>query len=207
MSTLIDQVGEMADAIHEARVGQARLVVALSGAPGVGKSTLAAEVAKRLNVQKCSAIVVPQDGFHLDNRLLEHRNLLQRKGSPASFDSAGFLHLVRRLKTPAGVVFPIFDRAKDIAIAGAGHVPAECQVVIVEGNYVLLDEAPWSDLAPLWDLTVSLHLPLPDLRARLIQRWLDQGLSRAAATRRAEQNDIPNAERVSARELPADIVL
>jgi pantothenate kinase len=71
----------------------------------------------------------------------------------------------------------------------------------------LFDEAPWRDLAGLWDVTVMLEVPMPEIRARLIQRWLSHGLSRAAATRRAESNDIPNAQRVVARALPAQVAL
>ncbi len=86
-------------------------------------------------------------------------------------------------------------------------VPAACEVVIVEGNYLLFDEAPWRDLAGIWDIAARLDVPMPEIRARLIQRWLSHGLSRAAATRRAESNDIPNAQRVLDRSLPADLML
>ena len=130
-----------------------------------------------------------------------------RNGAPETFDAAGFIYLVRRLKAGVDVYAPIFDRVRDISIAGAVEVPAKTPVVIFEGNYLLLDEAPWTDLAPLWDLTVSLNVPLPELRARLIQRWLSHNLSRAAATRRAESNDIPNAERVIDHSLPPDLTI
>ena len=86
-------------------------------------------------------------------------------------------------------------------------MPADCPVVIVEGNYLLFDEYPWAQLAPLWDLTAYLDVPMEDLRSRLIQRWLNHGLSRTAATKRAEGNDIPNAQRVIDRTLPADLIL
>jgi fructokinase len=86
-------------------------------------------------------------------------------------------------------------------------VGPEARVVICEGNYLLFDEDPWRELVPLWDLTARLDVPLRELRARLIQRWLDQGLSRAAATRRAEGNDVVNARRVIERELPAQLLL
>jgi fructokinase len=60
------------------------------------------------------------DGFHLDNRLLIARGLLARKGAPETFAASAFVHLVRRLKEEQEVVYPVFDRALDIAIAGAG---------------------------------------------------------------------------------------
>lgn len=207
MNSITEQVNVLADFIHSARAGRPRLVVALAGAPGSGKSTLASELSRRLTAQKCQSCVVPLDGFHLDNVVLETMGALGRKGAPDTFDSAGFLHLVRRLKTPADVVYPIFDRARDLSIAGAGLVPSDCPVVLVEGNYLLFDQAPWSDLADLWDISVQLSVPLPELRARLIQRWLDHGLSRMAATNRAERNDLANANLVISQSLPADINL
>lgn len=204
---LTKQVNLLSDRIGPLRDKPGRVLVAVSGPPASGKSTLAEELARRLNAQKCLTTVVPQDGFHLDNQVLEARGDLGRKGAPHTFDGAGFVHLVRRLKEKADVVVPVFDRSRDLAIAGARVVPAEAEVIIVEGNYLLFDEAPWFNLAPLWSLSVQLHVPLPELRARLIQRWLGHGLSSAAAKRRAESNDIPNAQAVLDQALGADVTL
>ena len=205
MIDLTPQVNLLSDRIQDLRNGPARVIVAIAGPPASGKTTLAEELARRLNAQKCLTSVVPQDGFHLDNAVLEARGDLPRKGAPHTFDGSGFVHTVRRLKERVDVAVPVFDRSRDIAIAGARIVSAETEVVVVEGNYLLFDEAPWFNLAPLWTLKVRLDVPVPELRARLIQRWLGHGLSSAAATRRAESNDLPNAEAVQARALPADI--
>ncbi len=205
MIDLTMEVNDLSERVHQLRELQDRVLVAVSGAPGSGKSTLAAELARRLNLQKCPTIVVPMDGFHLDNAILDARGLRNRKGAPETFDAAGFVYLIRRLRTGLEVIAPIFDRARDLSVAGAIVIPQDCPVVIVEGNYVMLDEAPWTDLAPLWDLTVHLDVPMPELRGRLIQRWLSHNLSRAAATRRAESNDIPNAQRVVEKALPCDV--
>lgn len=204
---LTPAVNAVADRVHDLLDGRPRLLVALAGAPGSGKSTLAAEVARRLNAQRIPTEVVPMDGFHLDNAVLDARGLRARKGAPETFDAAGFLHLIGRLRAGGEVIAPLFDRSRDLAIAGAQVVPAAARVVLCEGNYLLFDEDPWRGLAPLWDLSVRLDVALPELRQRLIQRWLDHGLSGAAATRRAEMNDIPNAARVAARALPAQVTL
>jgi len=200
-------INPLAEMVHEAAAKKPRVIVGVAGAPGSGKSTLASELARRLERQKLKARIVPMDGFHLDNVVLDQRGLRTRKGAPETFDARGFVLLIKRLARGEEVVAPVFDRARDIAIAGAQLVEADAQVVIVEGNYLLFDEAPWSELARIWDVSAYLDVPLPELRARLIARWLGHGLSRTAATQRATYNDVPNAQRVIDRVLPADLVL
>ena len=205
MNTLTNHVNTLAERVLDQ--DSPRFLVGIAGAPASGKSTLASELARRLNAQGRKAVVVPMDGFHLDNKILDARGLRPRKGAPETFDADGFLHLVRRLRDTAEVVAPMFDRTRDLSVAGAIAIPASCPVIIVEGNYLMFDEAPWEFLAPLWDLTVRVEVPMPQLRARLIHRWLSLNHSRAAATRRAESNDIPNAQRAVANALPCEITL
>lgn len=202
------RVNMLAARIHQLRDQRAeRLVVALCGAPASGKSTLAREIARRLNSQKCPTAIMPMDGFHLDNAVLDDIGLRARKGAPETFDAHGFVHCIKRIKSGETVAVPVFDRGRDIAVAAASLVPGDIPVVLVEGNYLMFSEDPWARLAPLWDLSAWLDVPLPELRARLIQRWLTHGLSRAAATRRAESNDLPNASRIIENLLPCDVVV
>jgi len=103
-----------------------------------------------------SAAVVPMDGFHLDNRLLDARGLRSRKGAPETFDVGGFKHLVSRIAAgDQDVIYPVFDRHRDIAIAGAAELTTDVQTVIFEGNYLLLDHPHWTELAQFWDYTLS----------------------------------------------------
>lgn len=186
---------------------EGRRLVALAGAPASGKSTMAEALAQALHRAGACPHVVPMDGFHLDNRLLEANGLLARKGAPETFDAAGFVHLVARLKGEGDVVYPLFDRAHDIAVAGAGHLGAECDVVVVEGNYLLFDADPWRALLPLWDMSIRIAPDIDVLRARLIARWTDLGLSMNDAIARAEGNDLENAKVIAAKALPADVTL
>lgn len=202
-----NEINDLSDQIHSLLTKQDRVLVAISGAPASGKSTLAEALAKRLCQQKVDAVVVPMDGFHLDNNILDSRDLEQRKGAPETFDADGFVSLIKRLKRNVEVFAPAFDRSRDVSIAGAIEVPADCQVVIVEGNYVMFNEPKWRPLAKLWDLTVKLDVPFEMLRARLIHRWLALNHTRAVATRRAESNDIPNAERMMQNALPCDVII
>ena len=203
-SDLIPQLLARFDAAQPA--GRRRLV-ALAGGPASGKSTLAETLADALRNVGRDVAVVPMDGFHLDNTLLTQWGLLARKGAPQTFDAAGFVHLVRRLKSEPEVIFPHFDRSRDIAIAGSGCVTESCDTVIVEGNYLLFDADPWRELAALWDVSVRIDLPLDVLRDRLVARWLAYGLDPQAALARAEMNDLTNARSVAQQALPADITV
>jgi len=182
-----------------------RRLVALSGAPGSGKSTLSQPLAAALTARGIPAEVVPMDGFHLDNALLETRGLLARKGAPESFDLGGFRRMCQALRDEDHVIYPLFDRRRDIAIAGAAQVGPECRVAVIEGNYLLFDAPGWRELAGLWDVSIRLEVPLAELEARLVRRWLDLGLQQEAAVARARQNDLANAERIAAAQLAADL--
>ncbi len=195
------------DAIRVAPRQSRRRLVALVGPPASGKSTLADRIAEELTASGCETHIVPMDGFHLDNRILDQRGLRARKGAPETFDSNGFLALVRRLADTPELYYPLFDRSRDISIAGAGYIPSSCDTVLVEGNYLLLDQPVWRELNEIWDFSLMLS-PDPDtLRTRLIQRWIDHGLSREDAVARAETNDLPNAELVLEQSLPASLQL
>ena len=114
--------------------GSGRSLVAIAGAPASGKSTLAAEMTGALRQAGRKARLIPMDGFHLDNAVLEARGLLSRKGAPETFDADGFIVLMNRVKTGEEVVYPTFDRVRDHSIAGAAVIDVNCDLVVVEGN-------------------------------------------------------------------------
>lgn len=206
MSQHLNTLAALSDLILNASRKSERRLVALAGAPGGGKSTLAEHLSTALTQRGCRAQVVPMDGFHLDNGLLSKMGLLSRKGAPETFDVRGFARLSAALGADTPVYYPLFDRSRDIAIAGAGQLDDACDTVIVEGNYLLLDAPLWRDLTPFWDVRVQLDVPMPVLRQRLIDRWVQEGLSQMAATARAEGNDLINARAVQTQALPCDVV-
>lgn len=186
---------------HIAALIGGRVIVAIAGAPGSGKSTLAAQVVAKLS----NAVLVPMDGFHLDNTVLKKRGLLNRKGAIETFDAHGFAALVGRLANPAQeVVYPIFDRNREIALAGAGVVDPEHKFVVIEGNYLLADTNPWNDI--VYDLTVALDVPEPILRQRLTARWRALGQDKASVARHLA-NDLANARFIAQNARSADLVI
>ena len=147
------------------------------------------------------------DGFHLDNRLLDIDGSRFEKGSPETFDPAGILRLVAAMQDDSDLIYPLFDRSRDIAIAGAGRLPATCQTVLIEGNYLLHDAHIWRDMAAHWTLSIALTPPRTLLQTRLVQRWRHHGMTLEDAKVRAEQNDLKNADLVLEHMLQADLTL
>lgn len=182
-----------------------RSVTAVCGPPGAGKSTLSDELAARLNERDPgSAAVFPMDGYHYDDLILNARGWRPRKGAPHTFDVGGFRHMLMRLKQNEEdeIAVPVFDRSIEIARNSARVIPKTVRHLIVEGNYLLLDEAPWRDLDPLFDTTVFLSVPLAELERRLAERW--QNLPEADRKAKLEENDLPNARQVVSGSLPAE---
>ena len=180
-----------------------RRLVALVGPPASGKSTLAEKLVSA-DPKWC---VLPMDGFHLDNRVLDQRGLRTRKGAPQTFDAAGFQQMVQRAGQPGEVIYPLFDRSRDVSVNCAAVIGPEIDTVIVEGNYLLLNDPAWQGLHRMWDFSIMLDVAKDVLEQRLMQRWLDHGYSATDAQAKMLSNDMPNAELVLSHSAPPDIAI
>ncbi|WP_054008263.1 nucleoside triphosphate hydrolase [Cypionkella psychrotolerans] len=195
---------ELAEIIRAKAQGKGRFLTALAGPPGAGKSTLAAELVAALGQ---GAKAVPMDGFHYDDAVLLARGARDRKGAPDTFDAQGFFHLLKRLRVEEEVAIPLFDRDLEISRAGADIVTATDRLLVVEGNYLLLNETPWPEAAPLFDLTVWIDVPEAELDRRLQTRWAHYGKTPAEARAWIDSNDLPNIRRVTQNSRAADLVI
>lgn len=202
----MSEIASIAAAIFKRAGKSPRCIVAIAGPPGSGKSTIAESLLKVL--PESSAVVVPMDGFHFDDIVLNQRGLRQRKGAPDTFDYRGFAALLRRLRAAEPeVAIPVFDRSVELSRAGAAIVDSDVKFILVEGNYLLLDEQPWAELESLFDFSIFLDVPRGELERRLMERWRGHGKSDDEARAWIASNDMPNIERVLARRRRADLMI
>lgn len=179
-----------------------RRLLGITGAPAAGKSTLAGSLVAALAPE---AVLVPMDGFHLAAAQLRRLGRLDRKGAPDTFDAAGYLALLHRLRDRAeDVVYaPEFRREIEEPIAGAIAVPREVPLAITEGNYLLY----WNDVRELLDEVWFVDLDEPTRLARLIERHMAYGRTRAEAEQRTYGSDQRNAELIMATRMNADLIV
>jgi pantothenate kinase len=183
-----------------ARTG--RRIIGIAGAPGAGKSAYAARLVAGSTVP---AVQVPMDGFHLADSALVALGLRDRKGAPETFDAWGYAALLARLRSVTETVWaPGFERGLEQPLAGAIAVPPEVELVVTEGNYLLLDRPEWRAVRAELDEAWFLDLDDDVRRARLVARHVEFGKSPDAAELWVARVDEPNAALVSASRDRAD---
>ena len=194
--------------LDEALRSGSRRMLGIAGAPGAGKSTLAARLVRQLGEQ---AVLVPMDGFHLADAALERLGRLGRKGAPDTFDAGGYVSLLQRLRTArpqdAPVWAPMFDRELEQPLAGAIEVGAEVPLVITEGNYLLLEDGPFAQVRAMLDACWFVEVPEELRLERLIARHERFGKSPQAAREWALGPDEANARLVAGTRDRADVVV
>jgi pantothenate kinase len=176
------------------------------GAPGSGKSTLARRIADEVGE---AARLVPMDGFHLAGAELHRLGRQDRKGAVDTFDAAGYVALLRRLRDPVEevVYVPEFRREIEEPIAGAIAVPRATRLVVTEGNYLLVDDGPWGAVRGLLDETWFVA-PDDGVRIeRLVARHVAHGRTPEAARAWTLGTDQRNAEMVALTRGRADVVV
>jgi pantothenate kinase len=184
-----------------------RALLGICGAPAAGKSTLAERLVTALGPE---SVHIGMDGFHLAQVELARLGRTERKGAPDTFDGAGYVNLLRRLRArPDGEVVyaPGFRRDLEEPIAGAVPVGPEIRLIVTEGNYLLVNEPPWQPVRDLldeaWFLAAS-----PDTRHEwLIARHRAFGRSLAEARERTFGSDEHNAVLIEATRGAADVVV
>ncbi len=208
MNTTSPRFGALADQLRaESRDG--RVLVAVAGEPGAGKTTFVRRLAAELERLGVATGVLPMDGFHLSNAVLEKLGRRQRKGAIDTFDADGYVHLLERVSAgeARAVYAPGFDHGAGEPVAGSIAIEPGCAVVLTEGNYLLDPTEPWDRVPELadhaWYVTVDDALR----RERLIARHIASGKPPEVARRWVAAVDEPNAERIRTTAVRAELIL
>lgn len=207
---MMDEVSPLLNAARDRRY-----LVGIAGPPGSGKSTFAQQLADKVNrTDPGIAAVIGLDGFHLTNAELDRRGLRPRKGAPATFNAAGLIDLLSRLwQGDQTITAPIYSRELHEPVPDGVRIEPSVKLVIVEGNYLLLDEPPWSALRGrgqgrgLLDECWYLDVPEEVCMDRVHQRHIRGGCTPELAAHKIETNDRPNYQVVAGTRSRADRVI
>ncbi len=204
---LADQKAALARIQEHLEKASERVLIGIIGKPGAGKSTLSKFLMGKL--PKDLVTVVPMDGYHLSNKVLKDLKRSDRKGAPDTFDVAGFVSLVKRIRSEQtqNIYYPIFDRAIEESIAAQGVVTSATKVVIIEGNYLLHDEGGWEVLNDLLDESWMVDVDDDKRISRLISRHIAYGKDPEAAKAWAKGTDEVNAKLIERGRTRADFVV
>lgn len=183
-----------------------RILLGVAGSPGSGKSTFSACLADALGSE---ALVVPMDGFHLGNAIIDGTPLRHRKGAPDTFDVGGYLSLLQRLvRRDEEVVYaPDFRRTIDEPVAASLAIPAAVPIIVTEGNYLLSDGPRWRQVRAQLDEVWFIDTPHSLRLARLVERHIRYGMDRAAAEAWANGPDAANDRLIEATRSRADRII
>ena len=198
------------------RAAGRRILVMLAAPPGAGKSTLVSFLEKlsRERPGLCPVQAVGMDGFHRRQEyLLTHSTvrdgreirMVEIKGAPVTFDLEKLASAIRRVRSGETCGWPVYDRLLHNPVEDA--VTVDGDIVLLEGNYLLLDEEGWRDLSAYADYTVSVSAGETLLRKRLIERKILTGVAEDAAVRFVDFSDMPNVRLCLEKSRPADLRL
>jgi pantothenate kinase len=207
VSALIDLILEKTNQDGRKR----RYMVGITGSPGSGKSTLSAllvdEVNKRARKNICA--LVPMDGFHMRNKKLIELGLRDLKGIPDTFEAQSFVDMLGELAAVPmkTVLCPAFDRTIEEPVENAIEVSTEHSVLVIEGNYLLLQKSPWNKVRPLLDEVWFIAADEDVILPRLIERHVAGGKTTDGAREKVNSTDLPNARLIEATRQLADRVI
>ena len=175
-----------------------RFLLAITGVPGSGKSTLANLLMKNTNevLKEERAIVIPMDGYHYHNDILVEKGLLSLKGIPQTFDAQRFVMLIKEIASEKieQIYCSSYDRAIHNPVERSILIENKHKIIIVEGNYLLLDTYPWNELSELFSESWFIETPPTTTKERLISRHVLTGRSVEEALSKINSTDAPNAE-------------
>ncbi|EKV06635.1 hypothetical protein PDIG_68920 [Penicillium digitatum PHI26] len=216
---------------HAGAHPKSRFLVAIAGIPGSGKTTTAEAVVQQLNHSSTSrAALLSMDGFHLSRAALDQlpnpKDAHIRRGAPWTFDVSRFVAFISRLRawadeTPLAapssgtwsladvISAPTFDHESKDPVENGISITPDVEIIIIEGNYLLLDDPGWREIVGLVDYRVFVDSDPLDARSRLAERHLRAGIEKTLADgyHRVDSNDFLNAISIRDKLLTPDMVV
>ncbi len=199
-----------------------RLLIAVGGPPGVGKSVFAEQlnwlVYKQMMHQEAHSVALPMDGFHFPNKYLEAHfrklpdgqeiRLLDVKGQPDTLDIPGLKRHLHHLRDHKEVVdWPGYSRFAHDVVPNKYRIPLISNFVVVEGNYLLVDRGPFAGLPELFDVKIYVDGPAPMIMMKLMERHIKGGKTVEDAKSWVKRIDLPNARIAESTKASADVVV
>jgi pantothenate kinase len=207
VDALVDELLDASDAAYEQ--GR-RYILGVAGIAGSGKSTLAARLVDACNKKRDihPAVFIPMDGFHFPNHTLERQNWTQRKGAPFTYDANAYLALLERYRSAEEVGdYPVYDRHVHEPVPSKTPVTAQTRLLITEGQYLLLDQYPWSRLTDILDAGWWLDTPTGTARRWVINRHIQTGRTPERARQKYIENDAINTQLVLKNRRKPDLIV
>ncbi len=208
---IADWLWPRSDAFH-------RQMIAVAGPPGAGKSSFCAILAGVVNARASAeiAVVVGLDGWHYPNAyLLSHTAVIDEqtvtlrsiKGRPETYDAAAMGAALEQMRAGGQVKYPLYSRITHDPIPNAGQVSAHHRLVLVEGNYLLLNRPPWDALLPLFHRSILVRLSGAPLEESLRARHARGGKDAAAILRQLDVVDLPDTRLVLSSSVIPDLLV
>jgi putative kinase len=208
----------LADYLTAFMEDHSRLVVGVAGPPGCGKSAFSALLAAVINARTAqdTSCMVGMDGWHFPNSYLDQHTILRSgklvllrsiKGAPETFDAQAMLACLAAIRKGEIVDYPVYSRRLHDPIPNGAQIRANHRYVIVEGNYLFLNEPPWNAFQPVFDVRIFVKASLQAIQAGLLERHRHGGKTPEEAQKQIQAVDLPNAERVLSGSSPASIVV
>lgn len=199
MTIHISRIEDLVSRLEKRTQTHKRSLIAIAGIPGAGKSTLVERLAQELIQRDITCKVFPQDGYHYYREKLaefeDPEEAFRRRGAPFTFDSDRFIGDIEKVRDGQNIWVPLFDHSKKDPVEHSIEIPSDTQVILVEGNYVGLDDEPWAKTKNLCDELWFLDTDHDLVRERIIKRHVSSGVARSVeeATERALGLDWQNA--------------